>query len=176
MEDEEKIFNSDDCVICYERLRTINTMIFPCGHKCVHSTCFANSVVNTGKLICPICRFDLVTNSPPQPPPQSSSPPLPLAIGVIGGMGIVSLMINGIRIPLPVSPSRGIFGMEDDDELPPLEEIPIQPPSPPPINNIRERRTTSVQCQATTLGGQRCKKRTREQNGYCYSHRHIHVN
>lgn len=161
-------FVSDNCVICYEKITEIDTMTFPCKHLCSHVTCFVKSVIATGRFICPICRHNLVENLP-EPPIQA----IPMSVDIIEAgevAGAVSLIINGIRIPIgPIPHVLELRGnMYDGDDLPPLEDIPLPPPSPPPVYHQRR---ISVQCRATTLSGRRCRKRTKEESGYCYSHR-----
>lgn len=133
-----EVYNCNECVICLEPLESVNIIIFPCGHKCAHVTCFANSISNTGKFICPMCRFVVIP------------PPPPVSIDLLGGMRIISLIINGNNI----AQTGDIPLLLDSDELQP------------------HRRRISIQCQAiNNNSGKRCKKKTLEESGYCYSHR-----
>ena len=50
-ESESRIWNEEKCCICLELLSNRDVVIFPCGHKCTHLTCFHKSEI--GK--CPLC-------------------------------------------------------------------------------------------------------------------------
>ena len=60
MTEEKKVFNYDECVICFEPLKTANTLIFPCFHRCCHVTCFLKSISSMHSAECPICRLNLI--------------------------------------------------------------------------------------------------------------------
>ena len=60
-EETAEIYTEEKCCICLEPLKVINTMIFPCHHKCVHVTCFVSSNPIPNK--CPLCRMSLIVSS-----------------------------------------------------------------------------------------------------------------
>lgn len=54
-EQEAKIYEYENCVICLESLNTVDVVIPKCGHKCCHLNCLTKYMENKGEFKCPVC-------------------------------------------------------------------------------------------------------------------------
>lgn len=112
-----EIHESKDCIVCFEPLQVLDTIIFSCGHKCIHATCFAKSIIATGKAMCPLCRKMIVD--------ESSAPlhihPLHAMMTRIflvsmESLGNVELIPSEENDPLPPHPSVQCNGIRSNGE------------------------------------------------------------
>jgi Family of unknown function (DUF5763) len=153
MTEEKKVYDYGECVACFEPLGTANTLIFPCFHKCLHVTCFVKSIDATGSAMCPICRLNILER-------ESSPTSLRRTARLIPTLIYDILNRISPRVEVIVNDEGGIIDIE-------------RPPEPVPVQ--RERRQRGVQCQGIRVDGNRCKRKTKEENGYCYTHQDQYV-
>jgi hypothetical protein len=156
---EEKVYDDyKECVICFENLGKRNIMTFPCGHKCAHVTCFVKSIDATHSAVCPVCRWNLIEREEHLEDITNSLPTLRRS------RRFPSVILDLLNRFYDIPHLGGIIieGSVIDEQ---------QSPEPLP----RPRRQRSIQCQGIKVDGNRCKRKTKEENGYCYTHQDQYI-